>query len=77
MIYFLFKLFVIYLIYKLVVDFIIPIYRTTSQMKEKMNEMQRRMNEERAPENRERAANTASKPVPPKDADYIDFEEVK
>ena len=46
-------------------------------MKEKMNEMQRKMNQERANEHMQGPANTSAKPVPPKDADYIDFEEVK
>lgn len=62
------EIFVLYLLYKLVVDFIIPVYRTTKKMKEKMAEVQKNMESEKA-----------KKPETPinKEGEYIDFEEVK
>ena len=74
----LFELFVLYLVYKLVFDFIIPVYQSTKQVKQKMGEMQSRMNEHM----KEQQANnpsSASKESSPKPAreDYIEFEEVK
>ena len=41
-----FELFVLYLLYKLIFDFIIPVYQTTKQVKQKVGEMQSKMNEQ-------------------------------
>ena len=72
------ELFVLYLLYKVIFDFIIPIYTTTKQVKQKVNEMQRTMNEQanRQQNNPPKAANSTAPPRPKAD-DYIDFEEVK
>ena len=72
------ELFVLYLLYKLVFDFIIPVYRTTKQMKQKMGEMQSRMNEHME-EQQSNSRADASKNQAPKPAreDYIEFEELK
>ncbi len=75
-----FELFMVYLVYKVVFDFIIPIYNTTKQMKGKMNEMQEKMNQQRQQQeaayhaNNTRTQTTAKKQV---NDDYIDYEEVK
>jgi hypothetical protein len=74
----LFELFVLYLLYKLIFDFIVPIYQTTKQVKQKMNEIQRNMNEQANQQQRNQytsAANPASPKA--KSDDYIEFEEVK
>lgn len=68
------ELFVIYLVYKLVVDFIIPIYRTTKHMKGKMNQMQQNMNAQEK-KRQQPASKVETKVKPPKE-DYIDYEEV-
>jgi hypothetical protein len=71
------ELFVLYILYKLVVDFIIPIYRATKQMKGTMNKMQEQMQQQQ----RQQQSNFNT--VPPREPkknhseDYIDFEEVK
>ena len=73
-----FELFVIYIVYKLVFEFIIPVYNTTKQMKSKMNEMHQKMQEQQQ-------ANTKNFNAPPQNTaskksfkeDYIDYEEVK
>jgi predicted Holliday junction resolvase-like endonuclease len=73
------ELFVLYLLYKVIFDFIIPIYKTTKQVKHKVNEMQHTMNEQ-AKRQRQQSQYTAAanQPSPkPKSDDYIDFEEVK
>ena len=73
-----FELFILYLVYKLVFDFIIPVYKTTKQVKQKVGEMQSRMNEhmEQKQSNAQADAskNNSSKPAR---EDYIEFEEVK
>jgi hypothetical protein len=75
-----FELFVLYLLYKLIFDFIIPIYQTTKQVKQKVNEMQRNVNEHINQQQRNQYNQTTttepSQPKPKGD-DYIDFEEVK
>ena len=71
------QLLFLYLLYKFIFDFIIPLYQTTKQVKRKVNKMQQDMNEHlhrqnNNPANQQNAA--AGKPL--KD-DYIDYEEVK
>jgi hypothetical protein len=73
----LFELFLIYLAYKLIFDFIIPVYKTTKQMKQKMSDLNARMEEQQrrsASTNATSAAKPASKTVA---GDYIDYEEIK
>ena len=75
------ELVVIYILYKLIFSFIIPLYNTSKQMKGKMNEMQERMQaQQRAQAEQQSQQQT---PQPPKATekiskeDYIDYEEVK
>ena len=75
---FAFELFIIYMVYKLIFEFIIPIYRTTRQMKDKMNQMHQKM------EGQNQSANTGKGPGAQKNEtplkpshDYIDYEEIK
>jgi predicted Holliday junction resolvase-like endonuclease len=74
----LFELFLLYMLYKLIFDFIIPIYNTTKQVKQKVNEMQRNVNEQMNRQERNEFNATAKEPAPKtKGDDYIEFEEVK
>ena len=73
-----FELFVLYLLYKLIFDFIIPVYKTSKQVSQKMGEMQSRMNEHMKNQQPGTHTGTATeKPVKPAKEDYIEFEEVK
>ncbi len=67
----------LYLLYKLIFNFIIPVYKTTKQMKARMQDMQEHIN---------RQQNQHQNPGPPNPDparksvavdDYIEFEEVK
>jgi len=75
---FLFFTFLAYLLFRLVSDFIIPIYKTTKKVKQTFREMNDRMNGQQ-PEN----GSSTQKNTPAAGAkkstlgDYIDFEEVK
>lgn len=78
----LFELFVIYILYKFIFDFIIPVYKTTRQVKQKMDDMQQRMRQTQgtqAPDPYEirpgQQTPTAAKR--PASDDYIEYEEVK
>ena len=73
----LFELFLLYLAYKLVFEFIIPVYRTTKQMRQKMTEMQEKMQ-------RHQQSTAGPQPAEPVktspgqvSGDYIDYEEIK
>jgi hypothetical protein len=70
-----FELFVLYLVYKLIFDFIIPVYKTTKQVSQKMGEMQNKMNEQ-AQQQTNANAYKENVPMVGKE-DYIEFEEVK
>ena len=69
----------IWFLYNLVFKFIIPVYNTTREMKQKFREMQNRMQD---PVNHQQDhSNTASAATKPSSnaarEDYIDFEEIK
>jgi len=68
----------IWFLYNLVFRFILPVYRTTRQVKQKFREMHNRMQEEQQRQqgfnqpNPEPKSSTATR-----NEDYIDFEEIK
>lgn len=76
-----FQLFVLYLLYKLIFDFIIPVYKATKQVKKQMNDMQGRMNEqmENFQQNQNSGQSQPGKTAQqkPPASDYIEYEEVK
>lgn len=75
-----FELLLLYGLYKLIFDFIIPVYRTTKQVNKKMGEMQTKMNDhfnQSAGSGQSNTNNTTEKPAKPAKEDYIEFEEVK
>ncbi len=72
------ELFVLYIIYKLVFGFIIPVYQTTKHLSKKMSDMQQQMkaDNDAAIKNQNQATNkTGAKSS--SSSDYIDYEEVK
>ena len=74
-----FELFILYLLYKLVFELIIPVAKTTKQVKKQfvdMNaQMQEKMNQQQKTDNYATTKNPGKQPA--KSDDYIDFEEVK
>ena len=83
---FLFLAFVLYLAFRLVFDFIIPIYRTTKRVRKGFREMSARMNQQdgggmnhhtqhQQPQNQ--SAQYKSSQNKGGAGDYIDFEEIK
>jgi hypothetical protein len=69
------ELFVIYLLYKLVFDFILPIYQASKQMNRKMKDFQEKTNASRSNETGNDFQVKQKPPTDPKE--YIDFEEIK
>jgi heme exporter protein D len=74
--------FVLYVFYKLAVNVIIPVYRTSKQVRQKFQQMQEQMQAQQREAHVSSSANSqpAIPHAAPKKAssgDYIDFEEVK
>lgn len=73
----LFYAFLIYLLYRLIFHFIIPIYKTTRQVKKSFRNMQEQMRQHYEPQARQTETVKQKTPGGNKVGDYIDFEEVK
>ena len=72
--------FLLYLGYKIIFDFIIPVSRASKQIKSKIREaqeQQRRFQQQQEQANARPQASQPEPKSPPSDAEYIDFEEVK
>ncbi len=74
-----FELFALYIVYKIVFDFIIPIAQTTKQVKKQFGEMNSRMQNQasQATQQNTNYSNTTSAQPTNSSKDYIEFEEVK
>lgn len=71
-----FELFALYILYKLVFDFIIPLAKTTRQVKKQFGDMSRQMQEKMNQQAGHTYSHATHAPKSKAD-DYIDFEEVK
>ena len=72
--------FLLYLLYRLVFHFIIPLYKTTREVKKSFRNMQEQMRQHTDPPGQQQAQDNQpqhKKPGTNKVGDYIDFEEVK
>lgn len=67
----------IWFLYNLIFRFIIPIYKTTRQMKQKFKEMQTHAQDQTNMQHDFTRPASAEKSTSKKQDDYIDFEEVK
>ena len=78
MLRYLFFAFLIYLAYRLVFHFIIPIYKTTRQVKKQFREMHSRMQDNMSQQRPyQQPATPANENKKQQAGDYIDFEELK
>lgn len=74
---------ILYIIYKVVFDFVVPVAKTTSQFKKQVSQMQRMQEEQlrkqqQPPKSSSQANKTSlSKNTTITDGEYIDFEDVK
>jgi Sec-independent protein translocase protein TatA len=74
MVKFLLELFVLYLVYKLIVDIILPIAQVTKKTKRMMDEMNQQQTNTTAKNSQQQTSSTTTKKH---DDEYIDYEEVK
>ncbi len=74
------EIFLLYLLYKLIFNFIIPIYLTSKKVKKQFGEMHAKMQDQMHQYNEQNGnrtnTTTSAKPVNKKE-EYIDYEEVK
>lgn len=78
-------IFILYILYKLVFDFIVPVTKTASQFKSQVDQvkrMQEQMRQQQAKQENTAAPSPKPKPSNKKDTtttdgEYIDFEDVK
>jgi hypothetical protein len=78
MLRYLFYAFLIYLAYRLIFHFIIPLYKTTKQVKKQFREMHNRMQDHvNQPESYQQTPTPNSGDKKEVAGDYIDFEDVK
>lgn len=68
------ELFLIYLLYKFIFDFIIPIYESSKKIRKQFGEMQEKMDNDIK---NYQGHSGPTQPAPKKEGDYIDFEEIK
>ena len=66
----------LYLLYRFVFHFLLPVSRVAGDMKKRMNEFQQQMNE-KAQEFQRQTTPQQPAQAAPKNGDYIEFEEVK
>ena len=73
------ELLVVYILYKVIFDFIIPLSQATGQMKGKVNDMQQKMQQQQRAyeEQQKRHEQETARQKRVSSDDYIDFEEVK
>lgn len=72
------ELFLLYLLYKFIFDFIIPVYESSKKIKKQFGEMQEKMqNNMNQYQNQQKPAQSPQPKPVQKEGDYIDFEEVK
>lgn len=76
-------IFLLWLAYKVIFDFIIPVYQSTKQVRQQMGDIQARMREQfqqqqqtqQAGQQQQQRQQTSQQPADK--GDYIDFEEVR
>ena len=69
------EIFLIYILYKIIFEFIIPVYHSTKKIRKQFGEMHDKMQEDMNAYDNRRTA-TEPKPAVKKEGDYIEFEEV-
>lgn len=71
------ELFLLYLLYKFIFDFIIPIYESSKKIKKQFGEMQEKMQNDLNKYHNAPNPQQQQQPTAKKEGDYIDFEEKK
>lgn len=70
------ELFLVYILYKLIFEFIIPVYNSTKKIKKQFSDMHEKMQQDMNTANTRTSAPRAE-PKVKREGDYIEFEEIK
>jgi uncharacterized protein YneF (UPF0154 family) len=70
------ELFLIYILYKLIFDFIVPVYNSTKKIKKQFGDMHEKMQQDMNAMNSKQAQAHSERKVK-REGDYIDYEEIK
>jgi hypothetical protein len=68
---------VIYLVYRLIFDLIIPVFTTTKQVKNQFNAMRDQTQDQQNKSYQRKSPGAETQKQKPKVGEYIDFEEIK
>lgn len=74
------ELLAVYILYQVIFNFIIPLYKSTKEIKSKMKDVQERMQEQQrgqAAQQKSYGPEKVPRAGKPEDEEYIDYEEVK
>ena len=71
------ELFLLYLLYKFIFDFIIPVYESSKRIKKQFGDMQEKMQNDMKNYQNQQQKQSQPEPASKKEGDYIDFEEIK
>lgn len=71
------ELILLYILYKLIFDFIIPVYQTTKKVKKQFGEMQNKMEEQMKRNSQQQTSPVNAPEKKPVNEDYIEYEEIK
>jgi len=71
------ELFLIYILYKLIFEFIIPVYNSTQKIRKQFGEMQTKMQQDMNAANTRNTTAQQERPKVKREGDYIEFEEIK
>ena len=71
------ELFLIYMLYKLIFEFIIPVYNSTKKIKKQFGDMHAKMQQDMNAYDNRPPRPAEPEPRVKKEGDYIEFEEVK
>jgi hypothetical protein len=70
------ELFLIYILYKLIFDFIVPVYNSTKKIKKQFGDMHEKMQQDMNTMN-SRQTQARQETKVKREGDYIDYEEIK
>ncbi len=70
------ELFLIYILYQLIFEFIIPVYQSTKKIRKQFGDLQSKMQQDMNAASTKRSS-APQEPKVKREGDYIDFEEVK
>lgn len=70
------ELFLIYILYKMIFEFIIPVYNSTKKIRKQFSDIQEKMQQDMNATNT-RHSTQQPQPKVKREGDYIEFEEIK